>query len=104
MKRKQHSMRRNRRNAKASRGRVVGLSTAAGAFLTATMAPMAAAPPAQAGVLDMIINPIIQPVMGAVGTAAAAGTTAINGIGAGALAGLHTAALEGITNSLNASA
>ncbi|MCV7049211.1 hypothetical protein H7H82_01060 [Mycobacterium heidelbergense] len=105
MKRKQHSMRRNRRNAKANRGRVVGLGTAAGAFLTATMTPVIAAPSAQAGVLDMIINPILQPLLGATSTAAAAaGTTAINGIGAGALAGLHTGALQGITNSLNASA
>ncbi|MCV7050796.1 hypothetical protein H7H82_09340 [Mycobacterium heidelbergense] len=107
MKRKQHSMRRDRRsrNAKAARrGRVIGLGSAAGAFLTATITPMAAAPAAQAGVLDMIINPIIQPVMGAVGTAANAGTTAMNGIGAGALAGLQAGALQGITNSLNASA
>ncbi|ORA76174.1 hypothetical protein BST25_01105 [Mycobacterium heidelbergense] len=68
---------------------MVGLSTAAGAFLTATITPMVA-PPAQAGVLDVIINPIIQPIMGAASTAAAAGTTAMNGFGAGALAGLHT--------------
>ncbi|ORA66886.1 hypothetical protein BST25_22980, partial [Mycobacterium heidelbergense] len=83
---------------------MVGLGTAAGALLTATMTPVVAAPSAQAGVLDLIINPIIQPVMGAASTAAAAGTTAINGIGAGALAGLHTGALQGLTNSLNASA
>ncbi|WP_218162070.1 hypothetical protein, partial [Mycobacterium malmoense] len=65
MKRKQHSMRRHRRWLKAQarhRGRVVGLGAAAGAFLTAAMAPVVAAPAARAGVLDMIIDPIIQPV------------------------------------------
>ncbi|WP_176220115.1 hypothetical protein, partial [Mycobacterium malmoense] len=82
----------------------------------------AAAPPARAGVLDMIIDPLLQPVISAAsqaaleginaGTAAlesvTAGTTAaLNGLSAGASVaafdGIHTAALEGITHSINAS-
>ncbi|ORA74585.1 hypothetical protein BST29_24755, partial [Mycobacterium malmoense] len=72
--------------------------------------------------LDMIIDPLLQPVISAAsqaaleginaGTAAlesvTAGTTAaLNGLSAGASVaafdGIHTAALEGITHSINAS-
>ena len=59
----QHSKRNRRsRNAKARRRGVVGLGTGAGAILAFGMGPLAAAPPANAddfGILDSILDPII---------------------------------------------
>ncbi|QZA18245.1 hypothetical protein K3U93_03260 [Mycobacterium malmoense] len=110
MKRTQHRMRRNRRSHHAQtryRRRVIGVGTTASAFLTAAITPLAPAPVARAGVLDMIIDPLLQPVITAASTAAQqginAGTAALDGLSADALAGLQAGALDGITSSLNAS-
>ncbi|HYB35780.1 MAG TPA: hypothetical protein VEF72_08395 [Mycobacterium sp.] len=65
----QHSSKRNRkpRNAKTRRRRrVFGLGTTAGAVLAAAMTPLATAPTApkaNADIIDLIIDPIIQPLM-----------------------------------------
>src|SRR5882757_1755355 len=55
---------RNRRSRSAKvrrRRRVVGLSASAGGFLAAAMCPLATAPQAKADVLDVILEPIIEP-------------------------------------------
>src|ERR1700723_4339295 len=64
----QHNNKRNQRsrNAKASRRRVLGASTTAGAFLAFGMAPLATAPAAHADVFDVIIDPIINSILSSV--------------------------------------
>lgn len=61
-----HAKRNRRsRNAKARGRRVIGLSSAAGAFLAAAMGPLGTAPQAKADILDLIIDPAIDPIAGA---------------------------------------
>src|ERR1700722_13846461 len=54
------------RNAKASRRRAVGAGTTAGAFLAFGMAPIATAPAAHADVFDVIIDPVINSILGSI--------------------------------------
>ena len=63
-----HNNKRNKRsrNAKARRRRVLGAGTTAGAFFAFGMTPLASAPAAQADVLDVIIDPIINSVLGSI--------------------------------------
>ena len=62
-----HSAKKNRRSAKAkARRAALGLGGSAGAFLAFGLGPMAAAPPAHADGLDVIIDPIINSILGSV--------------------------------------
>src|SRR6202041_4147268 len=54
------------RNAKASRRRVLGAGTTAGAFLAFGMTPLANAPAAHADVFDVIIDPITNSILGSI--------------------------------------
>ena len=62
-----HSKRNHRsRNAKARRRRVAGFGTGAGAVLAFGMAPFSSAPAAHADIEDVIVDPIISALSGAV--------------------------------------
>src|ERR1700735_3767699 len=54
------------RNAKASRRRVLGAATTAGAFLAFGMYPLASAPAAHADVFDVIIDPIVNSILSSI--------------------------------------
>jgi hypothetical protein len=54
------------RNAKASRRRVLGAGTTAGAFFAFGMAPLATAPAAHADVFDVIIDPVINSILSSI--------------------------------------
>src|ERR1700679_189028 len=62
------SAKRNRRSAKdkARRRRAIGLGSGAGAVLAFGLGPMAAAPPAHAAGVDVIIDPIINSILSSV--------------------------------------
>ena len=64
----QHNNKRNQRsrNAKARRRRVLGAGTTAGAFLAFGMTPLATAPAAHADVFDVIIDPVINSILGSI--------------------------------------
>src|ERR1700722_15617602 len=64
----QHNNKRNQRsrNAKASRRRVLGAGTTAGAFLAFGMYPLASAPAAHADVFDVIIDPIVNSILSSI--------------------------------------
>src|ERR1700727_2363251 len=80
-------------DAKAHRRRLVGLSASAGAFLAFGLGPLASAPPVHADVLDVIVDPIAQPLQQAL----AGVTDAVSAIdpttGLDALAGVDPAAV-----------
>src|SRR3984957_20795908 len=84
----QHARKRNRksRTVKARRRRVVGLGGGAGAFLAFGMSPLAGAPPAHADEFDVIIEPIINSILGALATGlgalGAADVAGTSGVGA----------------------
>ena len=54
------------RNARASRRRVLGAGTTAGAFLAFGMTPLATSPAAHADEFDVIIDPIINSILGSI--------------------------------------
>ena len=63
-----HNNKRNQRSrkAKANRRRMLGAGTTAGAFLAFGMTPLAAAPAAHADEFDVIIDPIINSILGSI--------------------------------------
>src|ERR1700743_3684547 len=61
-----NNKKRNQLNAKASRRRVLGAGTPAGAFLALAMARLANAPTAHAAVFDVVIDPIINSILGSI--------------------------------------
>lgn len=64
---------------KARRRRSIGLGGSAGAFLAFGLGPMAAAPPAHADEFDVIIDPIVNSILGSV-TDSMAGLDALIGV------------------------
>src|ERR1700733_14907700 len=82
-----HSNKSRRAKARRRRG-AVGLGTTAGAFGACAMSPLAAAPSARADILDVIVDPIINPVQQAVSGVTDVVSAIDPSVGVDALAGL----------------
>src|SRR5699024_7080242 len=54
----------------SGRAGMAGLGTAVGAFLAAAVTPLATAPPADADIFDVLIDPVIDPIAGVLANAA----------------------------------
>src|SRR6202042_267971 len=76
-----------------ARRRGVGLGAGAGAFLAFGMGPLASAPPAHADVLDVIVDPIVNPLQQAMAGVGDAVLALDPTAGLDAVAGLDPAAV-----------
>ena len=65
-----HTSKKNQRSSKAKtrRRQIAGWGTGAGAVLAFGLGPLASAPPAQADVFDVIIDPLINAIGGSMGS------------------------------------
>src|SRR5581483_3233612 len=96
-----HTSRRNQRSstAKTRRRQIAGWGTGAGAVLAFGLGPLASAPPAQADVFDVIIDPLINAIGGSMGSL----VDPLASLGAiGGLDPFSTLDMSGITSALPA--